>query len=253
LNLVALRERCGTAITAAAHYQAMQQRGIEYGPMFQAVEMIWQRSGEALAQLQLPDSLLADADVYQLHPVLLDASFQVVAAARSMAATDERFLPVGIRSLYIHAPLPTRLWAYIRLLAGTEPGAQALEADVLLCDEQGCVLVAVSGLRMKHVADMPAGKAAGQSGTGGVGAESPTDLHPIAVRLAAIWAEVLQFTTIDHHDNFFDLGGDSLMASQIASKAQRGGIAITPQDLFEHPTITQLVAALDRSQETHNA
>lgn len=250
LDLAEIRTRCQTAIDAAAHYAAMQQRGIAYGPMFQAVEQIRRQHGEALAQIQLPTALLEEADVYHLHPVLLDASFQIVAAARSAEATAERLLPVGVRALQSYAPLPSRLWAHARLTAGAEPGAERVEADVLLCDDQGQVMVAVSGLRLQRIADTQPR----------VAAQPAADVAPAASlqhsaatqQLAAIWAEVLQIATIDPHDNFFELGGDSLMATQIAAKAQRGGISFTPQFLFEHPTIAQLLIALDPTQEISN-
>ena len=42
-------------------------------------------------------------------------------------------------------------------------------------------------------------------------------------------------------DNFFDLGGDSIMAIQIAAKVNQAGLSLSPNQLFQHPTITELV------------
>lgn len=248
LSLDAIQARCQTMISGAAHYQAMQRRGLDYGPLFQAVATIWQQPGQALAQIQLPDGLLDEAEVYQIHPVLLDASFQIVAAARSAESAHERFLPVGVRALHCYAPLPERLWAYTRITAGAEPGAERIDAEVLLCDAQGHVVVAVSGLTLARSAEaQPRPAPAAPS------ADPAASHSASAAQLTAIWAEVLQFATIEPHDNFFDLGGDSLMASQIASKAQRAGMEITPQQLLEHPTIAALLTVLAARQETCNA
>jgi acyl-CoA synthetase (AMP-forming)/AMP-acid ligase II/aryl carrier-like protein len=58
--------------------------------------------------------------------------------------------------------------------------------------------------------------------------------------LAAIWAGVLRHERVGVHDNFFELGGDSIHAVQIALAALEGGLAFTPRQLFERPTIAEL-------------
>ncbi|MCZ1005690.1 condensation domain-containing protein [Streptomyces lydicus] len=44
-------------------------------------------------------------------------------------------------------------------------------------------------------------------------------------------------------DNFFMLGGDSILSIQVVSRARRAGLTLTPRDLFRHPTIAALAAA----------
>ncbi|HXO20175.1 MAG TPA: condensation domain-containing protein, partial [Thermoanaerobaculia bacterium] len=58
--------------------------------------------------------------------------------------------------------------------------------------------------------------------------------------LTAIWAGVLGLDRVGVHDNFFKLGGDSILSIQIASRARRAGLVVTPKQLFERPTIAQL-------------
>lgn len=58
--------------------------------------------------------------------------------------------------------------------------------------------------------------------------------------LAGIWAEVLRADQVGIHDNFFDLGGDSILAIQAASRAHKAGLAITPRQLFQHQTVAEL-------------
>uniref|UniRef100_UPI002D2198CD non-ribosomal peptide synthetase n=1 Tax=Streptomyces rimosus TaxID=1927 RepID=UPI002D2198CD len=43
-------------------------------------------------------------------------------------------------------------------------------------------------------------------------------------------------------DSFFDLGGDSVIAIQLVSRARRAGLALTPRDVFRHPTVEALAA-----------
>ena len=61
--------------------------------------------------------------------------------------------------------------------------------------------------------------------------------------LAAIWADVLGVPRVGIHDNFFALGGDSIVSLQIASRARQAGLSITPASLFTHPTIAELARA----------
>ncbi|MDT3777026.1 amino acid adenylation domain-containing protein [Nitrospira sp. MA-1] len=55
--------------------------------------------------------------------------------------------------------------------------------------------------------------------------------------LAAIWAQVLGLARVGRHENFFELGGDSINSLQILSRAHRTGIQLTPKQLFDNPTI----------------
>ncbi|HEX9941338.1 MAG TPA: condensation domain-containing protein, partial [Thermoanaerobaculia bacterium] len=70
-----------------------------------------------------------------------------------------------------------------------------------------------------------------------------TDLE---TALAGVWQTVLGLEQVGIHDNFFDLGGDSVVGIQLAAQAASRGIALTPEQLFEHQTIAALARALDR-------
>ncbi|QIJ65459.1 type I polyketide synthase [Streptomyces sp. JB150] len=63
-----------------------------------------------------------------------------------------------------------------------------------------------------------------------------------AVVLAGIWAEVLGVVPIGPHDDFFDLGGDSVLATRVAARAREAGLSFRPKDVFENPTVARLVA-----------
>jgi amino acid adenylation domain-containing protein/non-ribosomal peptide synthase protein (TIGR01720 family) len=69
-------------------------------------------------------------------------------------------------------------------------------------------------------------------------------------RLAAIWAEVLRLDRVGVEDNFFALGGDSILSIQIVARAQQAGIGITPKQLFQHPTVAELAAVATRVQRS---
>jgi mycobactin peptide synthetase MbtE len=63
--------------------------------------------------------------------------------------------------------------------------------------------------------------------------------------LAAILTNVLEAEEVGRYDDFFNLGGDSILAVRVAAQARDGGMALTPRMVFEHPVLSELAAALD--------
>jgi amino acid adenylation domain-containing protein/non-ribosomal peptide synthase protein (TIGR01720 family) len=61
--------------------------------------------------------------------------------------------------------------------------------------------------------------------------------------LAGIWAQVLNVPRVGVHDNFFSLGGDSILSIQIIARANEAGLALTPKQLFDHQTVAELIHA----------
>ncbi|WP_437935846.1 amino acid adenylation domain-containing protein [Sorangium sp. So ce341] len=61
-------------------------------------------------------------------------------------------------------------------------------------------------------------------------------------RMAALWADVLKLDRVGVDDNFFALGGDSLLGVALVERAREVGFDITPRQLFQHQTIAGLVA-----------
>ena len=60
--------------------------------------------------------------------------------------------------------------------------------------------------------------------------------------LATIWQQLLGRETVSRDDNFFALGGDSILALQVVSRARQQGLALTPKELFEQPVLSQQAA-----------
>jgi acyl carrier protein/lauroyl/myristoyl acyltransferase len=60
--------------------------------------------------------------------------------------------------------------------------------------------------------------------------------------LAAIWREVLHLDQIGRNDNFFDLGGDSLMMLNLVMRMEEKFQKQTPSDFFRNPAIAPLAS-----------
>jgi len=66
--------------------------------------------------------------------------------------------------------------------------------------------------------------------------------------LHAIWQELLQTAQIGVTDNFFHVGGDSILAIRMAAHATSAGLPFTPADVFRLQTIERLAEAADTAQ-----
>jgi len=72
---------------------------------------------------------------------------------------------------------------------------------------------------------------------------------PLEVELAAIWAEVLSLDEVGVHDNFLELGGDSLTASQVISRViKRLYLDLPVQALFQAPTVADMAVMIGEHQ-----
>ncbi len=157
-----LQARCPEAVSGAEHYRAMAGRGIEHGPGFQGVKELQRADGEAIARLGLPETLRSGQNAYRIHPVLLDACFQVLGATAPQAGSGgdggETFLPVGLDRLCVHgaARADADLWAHAvrRPEAGPDAGT-TITGDVVLFDREGHRLLEVEGLRLQLLERRP--------------------------------------------------------------------------------------------------
>jgi len=89
----------------------------------------------------------------------------------------------------------------------------------------------------------PDPRSEGEGASGGRGPSSPRERV-----LAEIWCQVLGLERLGVDDNFFTLGGDSILTIQVVSRAAQRGLEITPRQLFEHPTVAALAAVAGESR-----
>ncbi|HVH13983.1 MAG TPA: amino acid adenylation domain-containing protein, partial [Longimicrobium sp.] len=69
--------------------------------------------------------------------------------------------------------------------------------------------------------------------------------------LAEAWAEVLRVDRVGIHDSFFDVGGNSLLATRVVSRVREApGAELTVRMMFEHPTVAELAERLDGARGT---
>jgi amino acid adenylation domain-containing protein/non-ribosomal peptide synthase protein (TIGR01720 family) len=71
--------------------------------------------------------------------------------------------------------------------------------------------------------------------------------NEIERELVEVWCKVLRIEEVGVHDNYFELGGDSILSIRMVSEAHRRGLQITPMQLFSHQTIAELAGVVGRN------
>ncbi|RMP52321.1 Syringopeptin synthetase B, partial [Pseudomonas syringae pv. atrofaciens] len=68
----------------------------------------------------------------------------------------------------------------------------------------------------------------------------------VEIRLAALWAELLNVEKVGRHDHFFELGGHSLLAVSLIERMRQADLEADVQVLFGHPTLIQVAASVGK-------
>jgi acyl carrier protein len=78
----------------------------------------------------------------------------------------------------------------------------------------------------------------------------PVPRTPLEKSIAAIWQRAFGIEDITLHDNFFDLGGQSLLMIRVHKRLREElGVNLSIVQLFQHPTVASLAAALEAAQQ----
>jgi hypothetical protein len=160
-----------------------------------------------------------------------------------------RTLP-GVRRAAVVArqdgPGPARLVAYAVPEEGAAP-PEPLALRRALADKLPAHLVPSAVVLVDALPLTPSGKLDRRSlpapdFTEAVGFEPPrTEREKV---LCGLFAEVLGLEQVGVHDDFFELGGDSIVSVRLADRARRAGLGLSPRDVFTRRTPAGLAAAV---------
>jgi NADPH:quinone reductase-like Zn-dependent oxidoreductase/SAM-dependent methyltransferase len=148
----AISKRCAESVDTDVFYSQLEERGLEFGPLFQGVAALRRGTREAVGEAALPEPLHAEAAHYRIHPVLLDACLQVLAAVSRPADAQGLFLPVQIATCRLEqnsTPL-VNCRTHVVLRAGSEPNAQVMVADVRVHDMAGNLVATLEGVQLQR-------------------------------------------------------------------------------------------------------
>jgi amino acid adenylation domain-containing protein len=191
-------------------------------------------------------------DVLESHPAVLEAAAvgvpdrhlgeDVVAfvVLRAGAECDERELLAFCEGQLGHFKTPTRIHFAEDLPKGPSGKVQRLRLleQTAKADASG-LAAAPMGFALGRGSDQKADE---------VASTLPVSIESV---IAHVWAEVLKVTQVGVDENFFALGGDSLMAIQCVSRLRdKIAIRLTLTDFFENDTVGELAALI---RERHSA
>ncbi|MGW4698717.1 AMP-binding protein, partial [Kitasatospora cineracea] len=173
-----------------------------------------------------------DDDQVKLHGLRIEPG-EVEAA---LTALDG----VGAACVLVRAE---RLVAYLVPAAGAAlPGDAQLRAR--LAQVLPAALVPAVFVRLAELPLLPSGKADRRAlpdpprpvaAAAGGGAGQPAAAGPERV-LCEVFAGVLRVPEVGPEEDFFALGGDSILSIQLVSRAREAGLLVTPRDVFLHRT-----------------
>ncbi|MGE2735119.1 type I polyketide synthase [Mycolicibacterium vaccae] len=144
----------GTPVSPSEFYAAVRRTGAHHAHAFAALTRIVRSSGAADTEIVLPDEATPHRGI-TLHPVLLDAALQGLAAAMSDATAadnqaDVTYLPVGFGAIRVYGDVGRRAKCRAELVGIAEDSGDAT-GRVTLTDDTGAVLARVDEVHLKRV------------------------------------------------------------------------------------------------------
>ncbi|MFI5528202.1 SDR family NAD(P)-dependent oxidoreductase [Kitasatospora sp. NPDC051853] len=256
--------RLGEELDGPEFYRLLAARGVAYGPAYQGVTRIRRGPGEALAELRVPEPVRARAAGYQVHPAVLDAALQVAVAPVLGPGWGEQerhgFLSEGIGRIRCHRRPGAELRVHAVLRTGG-PGEPVAEADVLVTDPDGAVVLEVAALRMVRQEARPAAAVAAPAAApervaaaapdvrelllaAAPGAERRTALETV---LRETVAQVVKLSPerIDPDLPLRGLGIDSVMSLELRNRLEAGlRVRLSATLIWNYPTIREMAPFL---------
>ncbi|SIK75043.1 Probable peptide synthetase NRP [Mycobacteroides abscessus subsp. abscessus] len=129
-----------------------------------------------------------------------------------------------------------------RIVGYITGGADPVDARAALAEQLPAYMVPVAVVALQTLPVTVNGKLDKQGlpapEYSGVDFRAPST--PVEEALAGIYAQVLGIDRVGADDSFFDLGGDSILAMQVAGRARAAGVLCRPRDIFVEQTVARL-------------
>ncbi|TKI55071.1 SDR family NAD(P)-dependent oxidoreductase [Brevibacillus antibioticus] len=123
--------------------QSDSESTLHLGARWYSLQQVHSGDNKLLAFLELPDDFTDDLHQFCLHPPLLDTALNLKV---EQSRDGEFYFPFHFKEILVFSALPKRFYSYIRQ---QEAPKDTLIFDITLLDEQGQVLVDVTGYMLK--------------------------------------------------------------------------------------------------------
>ena len=228
----AARVRCVEQVSPGVLYQALAVHGLDCGPAFRGVREVWRHTDEAVGRISVDTGDLTR---------LLDATFHLAAAAAGADtdSTPRLIVPVSVEFVRHHAgvKLPRDGEASVSLRPSL---SDEIVCDLTLFDADGAPALLVGGLRLGALGPAPLPARPVRRPRPDIG-EYIAPRNVLEQRIADIWTRLLDLDKLSVFDGFFQLGGNSILASQMMLEVNRTlGVQIQPAQAFQALTVAGL-------------
>lgn len=160
-----VKETAGADAAVTDFYSALQEAGLDYGPIFRALRSIAVEGSEATGKLEVPAGEAPPSSRWIVHPALLDGAFQLLGALLQKSrrqAGGNVYLPIGVDEMQVEGAVGPVARAVIRLRGPSVP-SETLAADLQLLDDRGRALARISGLHLRAATPVALARALGAS------------------------------------------------------------------------------------------
>ncbi|MEU4906040.1 SDR family NAD(P)-dependent oxidoreductase [Streptomyces sp. NPDC022067] len=205
-------------------YEGLAEAGFGYGPVFQGVRAAWRADGEMYAEVALPEGVEPGADVFGLHPALLDAVLHTIGLGDLTEGLEQGGLPFAWSGVRVHSVGADSV--RVRLSSAGN-GTVALQ----LADVTGAPVASVERLALRAVSPEQLG--AGHAGGGAADALFRVEWVPVPAssetfsggRVAVVGAEVPGLEA----DLYADLAGLAGAVESGAVAPEHVVVSLAPQ------------------------
>ena len=154
INLEETKEGLPRHFDHEEYYDDYEEAGYQFRPLFQHLQNVWRKDGEALAEIVAPEGLYDTIPDHHFHPAVLDACFHTVKGGQVIPdeanARDYFYLPAAIRSIRLHVDRPPlRLWGHARV--NSDNDREYIIADIDVYDDAGKLVAEIYGFRADRV------------------------------------------------------------------------------------------------------
>lgn len=234
-------------ITSEDYYRELDARATEgearvfYGRAFRCIKSIHWSDSRAMGLIELGKDLIADAGNYQIHPVLWDNAFQILAI---LALKDDAVaIHTGYKKLRVFERASGKMWVVANLVKRNRELGE-LVGDLRILSETGDLLAIVDGLTFKYIQQTVKPAAAPVQPARISDIPSPDNILDIVRNQLG---ETLGYPpeSLDLGKQILDLGVDSLIALEVKNKIDRElNLSLPVVSLLSNPTISQLGEAV---------
>ena len=144
-DLDSIRKRLASVGKVDSFYQRLRALGIESGPAFCGLHAMWQKQGEALGRIRLPEAAGSDSG-YSFHPALLDACIQVLAGCFAEEEAQSLWLPVRLDRFALLRQPGQDLFCHAVAVDDESSLVPLRRGDLRVTDETGAIVAELHGL-----------------------------------------------------------------------------------------------------------